>query len=238
MPRLKLYSHEYGPFPHIIRIALLEKGAKLGIDLEVESVDPRAKQKEFLELSPTGKTPLLVVDGEVIFETAVILETVDELFHPERPLRPPGVIARAKDRSWSLFGLELLMDAFHAITAKDKLSYEALEQVLHSKLSRLESEATQGPYFGGEGLRLVDLVYAAFFLRMHLFDEAFAWAPLTSYPRLQSWSKALLERKAVRDTLPDDFETAVSGFIRSMGGYAALPRTHEAPIPEVSNTPS
>ena len=109
------------------------------------------------------------------------------------------------------------MDSFHAITARDEGSYKLHDDEVQSKLARLEAR-WEGPYFGGKEIRLIDFVYAAFFLRLQVFREAFGWEPLAQFSKMQEWSRTLLARRTVRDTLPSDFETTVVGFIRSMGG--------------------
>ncbi len=63
----------------------------------------------FLNLSPIKKVPLLVVNGgNVIYESAVINELIDELT-PTR-LHPVDPIQRARNRSWIEFGSNCLVD--------------------------------------------------------------------------------------------------------------------------------
>jgi len=219
MRSIKLYSHDYGPFPHIVRIALVEKGVRLGEDVEVESVDPNDKPAEFLRISPTGKTPLLLVDGDPIFETVAVLESVDALFPKGHALQPQDPVARARDRSWTLLGLDLLMDSFHAVMAPDEATHADHAHDVHTKFTRLEPLLQQGPYFRGDQVGLVDFVFAALFIRMKLFRDAFGWGDLDRFPNLQRWSDALLARPSIRTTVPDDFEQSVVGFIGGQGGF-------------------
>jgi len=66
---------------------------------------------EFLAINPDGQLPALVHDGEVITETSVINEYLDDAF-PDPPLKPAGPIERARMRRWSQIVDEHL---FHAI---------------------------------------------------------------------------------------------------------------------------
>jgi glutathione S-transferase len=66
---------------------------------------------EFLAINPDGQVPALVHDGEVITETSVINEYLDDAF-PDPPLRPASAIERARMRRWSQIVDEHL---FHAI---------------------------------------------------------------------------------------------------------------------------
>jgi glutathione S-transferase len=66
---------------------------------------------EFLAINPDGQVPALVHDGEIITETSVINEYLDDAF-PDPPLRPASPIERARMRHWSQIVDEHL---FHAL---------------------------------------------------------------------------------------------------------------------------
>jgi glutathione S-transferase len=66
---------------------------------------------DYLAINPDGQVPALVHDGEVITETSVINEYLDDAF-PDPPLRPASPIERARMRRWSQIADEHL---FHAI---------------------------------------------------------------------------------------------------------------------------
>jgi glutathione S-transferase len=65
----------------------------------------------FLAINPDGQVPVLVHDGEIITETSVINEYLDDVF-PDPPLRPESPIERARMRRWSQIVDEHL---FHAL---------------------------------------------------------------------------------------------------------------------------
>jgi glutathione S-transferase len=66
---------------------------------------------KFLAINPDGQLPALIHDGEVITETSVINEYLDDAF-PDPPLKPVTPIERARMRRWSQIVDEHL---FHAI---------------------------------------------------------------------------------------------------------------------------
>ena len=74
MARLTLVSHELCPYVQRAAIALDEKG----VAFERVNVDLAVKPDWFLAISPLGKVPLLKVGDAVIFESAVILEYLEE----------------------------------------------------------------------------------------------------------------------------------------------------------------
>src|SRR6266568_1806165 len=85
--RLKLISHKLCPYVQRAVIALTEKG----IAFERIDIDLANKPDWFLAISPLGKTPVLQVGDTAIFESAVILEYLEETqpkpLHPDDPLR-------------------------------------------------------------------------------------------------------------------------------------------------------
>ena len=74
MPKLKLISHRLCPCVQRAVVALSEKG----VPFERIDIDLANKPDWFLEISPLGKTPALLVDDTAIFESAVILEYLEE----------------------------------------------------------------------------------------------------------------------------------------------------------------
>ena len=71
---LKLISHKLCPYVQRAVIALTEKG----VPFERIDIDLANKPDWFLKISPLGKTPVLVVGDKAIFESAVILEYLEE----------------------------------------------------------------------------------------------------------------------------------------------------------------
>ena len=79
---LKLISHKLCPYVQRAVIALTEKG----VAFERIDIDLANKPDWFLKISPLGKTPVLQVGDIAIFESAVILEYLEET--QPRPLHP------------------------------------------------------------------------------------------------------------------------------------------------------
>ncbi|HET7524620.1 MAG TPA: glutathione S-transferase N-terminal domain-containing protein [Burkholderiaceae bacterium] len=57
--------------------------AEKGVPFERRDVDLANKPDWFLRLSPTGKTPMLLVHGHALFESAAICEYLDENAPPK-----------------------------------------------------------------------------------------------------------------------------------------------------------
>jgi glutathione S-transferase len=95
---LVLYHHNISVCAQKVRIALVEKNLPWeGRHIELMKGDHLTE--EFLKLNPRGLVPVLVHDGDPIYESTVILEYLEDAF-PSHPLRPPAAKARARMRLW------------------------------------------------------------------------------------------------------------------------------------------
>lgn len=90
---LTLVSHPLCPYVQRIAVSLVEKG----VPFERIDVDLARKPGWFLALSPLGRTPVLRVGDRAIFESAVILEYLEET--QPHPLHPADPLARAEHRA-------------------------------------------------------------------------------------------------------------------------------------------
>ena len=89
---LKLISHKLCPYVQRAVIALTEKG----VEFERVDIDLANKPDWFVKISPLGKTPVLLVGDVPIFESAVILEYLEET--QAKPLHPAAPLRRAEHR--------------------------------------------------------------------------------------------------------------------------------------------
>src|SRR5437899_1172522 len=131
--RLKLVSHKLCPYVQRAVIALTEKG----VAFERIDIDLANKPDWFVAISPLGKTPVLQVGAVPIFESAVILEYLEETqphqLHPADPLR------RAEHRAWIEFGSAVLSDIAGFYAAADEATFKAKTAQLEQRFARLES---------------------------------------------------------------------------------------------------
>src|SRR5689334_7503095 len=104
MSTLTLVSHHLCPYVQRAAIALDEKG----VTFERINIDLANKPDWFKAISPLGKVPLLQVGDAVIFESAVILEYLEET--APNPLHPADPLRRAEHRGWIEFGSSVLND--------------------------------------------------------------------------------------------------------------------------------
>src|SRR6266581_334442 len=101
---LTLASHKLCPYVQRAVIGLTEKG----VPFERIDIDLSNKPEWFRRVSPLGKTPVLLVGDTAIFESAVILEYLEDTQRPA--LHPADALARAEHRAWIEFGSAILND--------------------------------------------------------------------------------------------------------------------------------
>src|SRR4030088_2812449 len=111
---LKLISHKLCPYVQRAVIALTEKG----VGFERIDIDLANKPDWFLKISPLGKTPVLRVGDTAIFESAVILEYLEET--QPKPLHPGDPLKRAEHRAWIEVGSVIRIDVAGFYAAPDE----------------------------------------------------------------------------------------------------------------------
>src|SRR5258707_12689956 len=190
--RLKLISHKLCPYVQRAVIALTEKG----VAFERIDIDLAKKPDWFVAISPLGKTPVLQVGDTAIFESAVILEYLEET--QPKPLHPADPLARAEHRAWIEFGSTVLSDIADFYAASDEATFKTKTSQLEQRFAWLEARVAASPWFDGEGFSLVDAVFGPVFRYFDVFDDIADFGILAGKPKLARWRKSLAARPSVR----------------------------------------
>jgi len=205
--RLKLISHKLCPYVQRAVIALTEKG----VAFERIDVDLANKPDWFLVISPLGKTPVLQVGDTAIFESAVILEYLEETqphqLHPADPLR------RAEHRAWIEFGSAVLSDIAGFYAAADEATFKAKTAQLEQRFARLEARVAAAPWFDGKSFSLVDAVFGPVFRYFDVFDGIADFGIFAGKPKLHRWRKALAARPSVGTAVSVDYPALLRDFL-------------------------
>lgn len=137
---LELYHNDMSVCAQKVRFALAEKKlAWEGHHLNLRAGDQQ--EPEYLKLNPNAVVPTLVDDGNIIIESTVICEYLDDAY-PEPKLKPVNAVGRARMRLWT----KQLDEGVHAATSvvssaiafryqKLAIGMEALEE-FHKKNAR------------------------------------------------------------------------------------------------------
>jgi glutathione S-transferase len=219
-----LISNKTCPFVQRSLILLREKD----VEHQVTYVDLANKPSWFLEYSPRGKVPLLIVERTVLFESQAICEYLDETQGSAR-LMPDDPLQRARDRAWFAFADEdLLASQFRMLLAPNELVFIEREALLVERLARLNQEKS-GEWLSGTGdFGLADVAVAPAFDRLKLLKHVLGRDYLSELPRLQDYSARLAERASIRASLPGDFEEAFLALLASRGAWVTTQRTDSA----------
>ena len=188
--------------PHI---ALEETGA----DFEARQIDLDKREQfspEFMSVSPLGRVPAMIIDGQAITELPALLTFIATL-DPEAKLVPPvGTLAFARCFEW----LGFMSTSVHVIYAQFRrperyvpLDFPLLDELTeHGRANtvRLYHEVERrltGPWAAGDNYSIADINLFPFFtwawrLNLDIRKECPRWAALFD---------KLLERPAVQRVL-------------------------------------
>ena len=211
---LHLISFKTCPFVQRAVITLKHKN----IDFDITYIDLADPPDWFLEISPLGKVPVLKVDDEILFESAVINEYLDEITGGD--LQPKEPLARAKNRAWIEFASNMLGNLYMMKMSKDEERYSKYRKQLVNQLERVEKRLGDGPWFNGAEFSLADTAFAPFFKQDSVADGRLSVINPASMPRAVAWAERLLALPEVRDSVVDEFEDLYLSAMEKNGSYS------------------
>lgn len=202
MSDLELFSFEACPYAQRTRMLLIEKD----IDVSLTEVDLYNKPDWWNELSPYGKVPLLRHNGDIVYESRIINEYLEDTF-PEPALLPANPMRRAKARIWIDFVDSYLMPPLHALIADSRHEEKQVKnrEVVAEKFLFLENEGFRklgdGPFFLGANISLVDLQLMPFIERFPCYEALWGASIPDACTRLRAWIDAMQERTSHQQTV-------------------------------------
>ena len=146
---------------------------ELGVNYEYVTLDEKKgehRQPAFLAISPGGKVPGLVDDGQAYFESAAIIIHLGETHGRDRRMWPASGPARADALCWTVWGtvelnVYMMQWLYHGLDTP--VSYKTADR----------SQAT-ADYNHGQYLRLLDALEARLTGRPYVLGEAFSLADI------------------------------------------------------------
>jgi glutathione S-transferase len=211
--KIKLVSFHLCPYVQRAVILLDKKR----IHYQLEYIDLDRPPEWFPQLSPMGKVPLMLVNGEVLFESAVILDFLDECFPPR--FHPEDRLKRAQHKAWIEFGSTLLA-ALHALAlAPDKAAVAETRGKVESYLRHLEAPLEQGLFGDPDRFSLVDAAYAPLFMRLDLLAGLNPLAKVNYPAAVARWAERLASLPCVKGSVVDDFPERYAAFLERKGAW-------------------
>ncbi len=211
--KLELISFKLCPFVQRAVIVLKNKN----VDFDITYIDLNNPPAWFKEISPLGQVPVLKVGDDVLFESSVIQEYVDEVTPPS--LHPADPLVKAKNRSWIAFGGQLNEILFKMIRAEDHEQFSQLKEQMHNLLTRLEEAHSGHNFFNSDDFCLIDAAFAPLFMRLNIISNACDVTFMDGLPKMQAWSQTLLERPCVKESVVEELPQLYAGMIQHTGGF-------------------
>jgi glutathione S-transferase len=210
---LELVSHYLCPYVQRAVITLLEKE----IPHQRTYIDLSNKPDWFRQISPLGKVPLLKTGNEVLFESAVICEYLDEI--TPGSLHPTDPLTKAKHRAWIEFGSSILNAIAGFYNAPTPEVFEQKRLDLINKFNWIERHWQGGPYFAGHNFSLVDAVYGPIFRYFDVFDTIANFNVLTEAPNVCAWRQALQLRPSIQQAVSEDYPQQLLTFLQHRNSH-------------------
>lgn len=207
MTDLVLVSHHLCPYVQRAAIALMEKD----VPFERRDIDLADKPDWFRAISPLGRTPVLLVDGKPLFESAIIADYLDETRPPR--LHPEDAFERARHRGWVEVASAILNDIAGFYGAPDAATLDARREAMAAKFARVEEALGEGPYFAGAAFSLVDAAFGPVFRYFDVFDTIADFGVFAATPKVRAWRQALAARPSVRAAVAADYPERLRRFL-------------------------
>lgn len=204
---LVLVSHKLCPYVQRAAIVLREKH----VLFERRDVDLANKPDWFKQASPLGKTPVLLVNGEAIFESAVICEYLDETCLPH--MHPSNPLERARHRSYMEFGTSILsgIASFYSAASEESLQKHAEE--IKGRFAQMESVLGGGPFFMGTHFSMVDAVFGPVFRYFDVFEQIDDFGFFDQMPKVKAWRRQLENRPSVQQAVSPQYPLWLRTFL-------------------------
>lgn len=194
------------------------------VDFEAHEVDLSNKSEEFLAVSPTGKVPVVVVDGDSLYESNVVNQYLDEVTN-EPKLMPEDPKRRAYTRIWMAFADTNFFPAVFVASvgrergfSEDQIS-EAFEK-LKTALGKLEEQLLDRDYLADE-FSLADIAHAGNFVRLRELENT-GEVSLDEYPNVTAWIQPSRESREPQGGRLDKDSALISQYFSSRDSASAL----------------
>jgi glutathione S-transferase len=178
---------------------------ELGIPFEKVRVDlAKGEQRTpaYLAMNPNGKVPLLVVDGQPIFESLAQLLYLADTYGVDEGLYPPPGAARAQVLQWTCWGsvslyealVRLLRNTSDRFPAEEKnpSAAEGAKKELDGYLAILDGHLQGREWIGGETFSIADVALGALMPMLGRLG-----VDTGKYAALTAWAGRCLARPAL-----------------------------------------
>mmetsp|Transcript_28528 Transcript_28528/g.37323 ORF Transcript_28528/g.37323 Transcript_28528/m.37323 type:complete len:522 (-) Transcript_28528:303-1868(-) len=222
VPRVTLYRDmaAWCPYCQKVWLQLEEKR----IPYMVKKVPLRCygdKPQWFRQLNPSGMLPVAEIDGKLITESNDIMQALEDQFPDHNPLIPRVSSPEGANMSGLLrLERELFSVWFRWLTSplrdeSQRIQFNAVMDRVNSALKE-----SSGPYFLGEQLTIVDIMYTPFLERMAAslpYFKALEVRNNPQWPAVEAWFQAMDSRPSYQG-IKSDYYTHCHDLPPQIGG--------------------
>ncbi len=213
---MKLISYNICPYVQRARYALEEASTPY----EIVFIDPYEEKPEwFLDVSPNGKVPVLIVDSVPINHSDVIVEFVNDYvggtYYPDCSLKKAAYRMLIKS-----------VDSYHAdlqnvFLAKTKDEYTASILIFNKSMHELNASLLNS-IVSLEEVSMVSFYYAPLFNLVNSVNEIIGGELSYDYEPLNSWVEEIIGSPAFSKAIDADYASGLKAFIKSRGSYIGV----------------
>lgn len=204
---MKIVSFKICPFVQRVTTLLEQKGAAY----EIEYIDLSNKPQWFLEASPNGQVPILIMgDGEVLFESDAIVEYIDEVVG--EPLFSHNPVTKAQERAWSYLASKHYLVQCSTQRSSDEATLAERSTKLNKAFAKIQTQLGDAPFIGGDAMGMVDIAWTTLLHRTEIIERRSGYDFLADFPRIKAWRKTVLSTGIPTASVSEDFEDRFSAF--------------------------
>jgi len=182
-----------------VRLALLEKQ----IPFEVQEEDLKNFSPQLRALHPEARVPVLVRGLQVVYESCIITEYVDDLAPTKFPLMPQSADGRAQVRLWTYWCNTVLkgnIDRFKYGTSRFTAEQVVgAKESLQTDLKKLEDRLAKAGWLVGEHLSLADIHIFPFARQVSRIQPRPEF--LAEYPATMNWIASIEARPSFQKAM-------------------------------------
>ena len=168
-----LYNAWFCPFAQRAWIGALYRN----LDMTVVEQDPYNKSPEWLAVNPRGLVPALIHEGRSIYESAILLEYLDEAWkdHDGPTIFPSQAYQRFQARVWGDHISKKLVPPFYRLLQKKSTEerQEASSEILKELKYMFDQKDSNGRFYLGDEPGFVEFMLAPFAFRYHVILKHF-----------------------------------------------------------------
>ena len=179
---IKVVSFRICPFVQRVT-ALLE--AK-GIEYEVDYISLSDKPKWFLDISPNGQVPVLILDnGTVLFESDAIVEYLEEAYPALQP--ELSLEQKARNRAWSYLASKHYLVQCSAQRSPDDETLRERSGKLAKAFDGIENQLGDSAFFESDTIGMVDIAWLPLLHRADIIWRRSCFDFIGGRPKLKAW---------------------------------------------------